>query len=113
MALIVKGPQRPAAVCGDALPNSASVRTGLPRLVFWNEGQARASIRKLIDSAGLIYPGHDRPFEIGDGGKTRHLERASIRVFGWPESDEGDAVPGISYSLDARPATTVLEPKEE
>ncbi len=94
MALLVRGAAGTAAISGDALPNSWSVTSGMPRHVFWNVADAKASIRKLLDGAQSFYPGHDRPFHI-DGGKLTYLEPTSINVFGWPDPGEGEGPGGI------------------
>jgi glyoxylase-like metal-dependent hydrolase (beta-lactamase superfamily II) len=97
MALIIDQPEGKVAVCGDALPNSWSVVAGMPRLIFYDVEKAKQSIGKLLDTAKFFYPGHDRPFEVLDGGKTRHIAPASIHVFGWPDLDDDEGGPGISF----------------
>jgi glyoxylase-like metal-dependent hydrolase (beta-lactamase superfamily II) len=99
-ALLVRNGDEVAAVCGDALPNGLSVRTGLPRLVFYDLDSAKASIRRLLDTATVFYPGHDRPFTVEDAGHVRYTQQASIRVFGWPEGDgaEGGMVLGYGHN---------------
>jgi glyoxylase-like metal-dependent hydrolase (beta-lactamase superfamily II) len=57
MALLVRGDAETSAITGDALANGWSAISGLPRLVFWDEGDAKASIRKLLDCAAVFYPG--------------------------------------------------------
>jgi glyoxylase-like metal-dependent hydrolase (beta-lactamase superfamily II) len=57
MSLLVNTAAGVAAITGDALVSTWSVRTGLPRLIFWDEPQAKDSIRKLLDQAQLFYPG--------------------------------------------------------
>jgi glyoxylase-like metal-dependent hydrolase (beta-lactamase superfamily II) len=108
MALIVDGTEGKTAVCGDALPNSWSVRSGMPRLVFYDVDAARKSIQRLLDEAKFLYPGHDRPFELLDGGKTRHISRASIHVFGWPDLDDDEGGPGISFGGEPERAAQVV-----
>ncbi len=100
MALLVRAGDQTLAVSGDALPNGWSVSSGLPRYVFWDVEQAKASIRKLLDRAQAFYPGHDRPFRVADGGRVAYLEPTSVRVFGWPDGDPGEGGPGISYAAE-------------
>jgi N-acyl homoserine lactone hydrolase len=112
MALIVDTPEGKVAVCGDALPNSWSVTSGMPRLVMFNAEKARESVAKLLDTAKFFYPGHDRPFEVMDGGKVRHIQPASIRIFGWPDLDENEGGPGISFGGEPERAVNIVAPQE-
>src|SRR5690606_26885128 len=98
MALIVRGPDGTSAVCGDALPNTWSVSSGLPRLVFYDVEEARRSIRLLLDSGQTIYPGDDRPFRVVAGGRCFYVERTSISSYGWPDMDETQGGPSISFA---------------
>jgi glyoxylase-like metal-dependent hydrolase (beta-lactamase superfamily II) len=100
-ALIVRNGDSVAAICGDALPNGGSVLSGMPRIVFWDVEDAKASIRKLLDKAQSFYPGHDRPFRVHDANKVTYIEPTSIKIFGWPEAGEGEGGPGISYAAEA------------
>ena len=67
MGLLVETAEGTAAVGGDALHSGAAVLQGRPRLIFWNEQEARDSLRKVVAAADLFYPGHDRPFRLADG----------------------------------------------
>jgi len=107
ISLLVGGPQGTSAICGDALPNSLSVSTGLPRLVFWELEAAKASIRTLLDKAQHFYPGHDRPFTV-DGSTIRYLQSTDVKVFGWPTPGEGEGGAAVSYGLDPTYQTTVV-----
>jgi glyoxylase-like metal-dependent hydrolase (beta-lactamase superfamily II) len=111
MALIVRNGDETIAVSGDALPNGATISTGLPRLVFYDLEVAKASIRKLMDTAKVFYPGHDRPFRVEDGGRVNYLQPASIRVFGWPDGGTEDGGMSLGYGLDqSRLPGVVLPP---
>jgi len=110
MSLIIDTPEGKVAVCGDALPNSWAVNARMPRLVFYDAEKAKESIGKLLDTAKFFYPGHDRPFEVGDAGKVRHILPASIRVFGWPDLDENEGGPGISFGGEPERKATILAP---
>src|SRR5262249_12317351 len=55
MALLVREADGVAAISGDALPNGWSVGSGVPRMVFWDINEAKASIRKLLDRAQSFY----------------------------------------------------------
>jgi glyoxylase-like metal-dependent hydrolase (beta-lactamase superfamily II) len=108
-ALLIRNGDSVAAVCGDALPNTWAVGSGMPRLVFGDPNDAAQSIRKLLDNATVFYPGHDRPFEVGDARKTRYLEPANIRVFGWPDPGEDEGVGGLAFSIDASRGASVVQ----
>jgi N-acyl homoserine lactone hydrolase len=99
MALLVKDGNDTIAISGDALPNALSLQTGNPRLVFWNADEARASIRKLLDTANVFYPGHDRPFRVGDVNAVTYLQTTGLRLFGLPEPGPGDEGLSITYGM--------------
>jgi N-acyl homoserine lactone hydrolase len=105
MSLLLRSGDETVAVSGDALPNALSVKTGLPRIVFWDEGEAKASIRTLLDSATAFYPGHDRPFRVGDGGSVSYLEASGLRIFGLPEPAQGEGGIALTYSMDRAAGT--------
>ena len=60
-------------IAGDALPDSGSVARGLPTNVFYDVEDARTSVEKMVASAEIFYPGHDRPFRL-DGDQISYLE---------------------------------------
>ena len=60
-------------IAGDALPDSGSIARGLPTNVFYDVEDARTSVEKMVDSARIFYPGHDRPFRL-DGDQISFLE---------------------------------------
>ena len=108
MALLVRTAQGTTAISGDALPDGWSVGVRMPRLVFWDLEQAKASLRKLLDRANTFYPGHDRPFTVEPGGGVRYLEKTSIQVFGFPDPGEGESAGGVTYTLDPERQTGVI-----
>ena len=69
-------------IAGDALPDSGTVIRGLPTNVFWDVEDAKSSVEKMVASAKVFYPGHDRPFRL-DGDKISYLEE---RVLGGKRS---------------------------
>ena len=73
ISVVVDTPDGPVCIGGDAFTSADTVRTGRPRLIFWDEEQAEASVRKVLDTSRTIYPGHDRPFRIVGEGKTEYL----------------------------------------
>ncbi len=60
-------------VSGDAMPDGGTVRRGLPYNVFWDVDDAAESVEKMVASADVFYPGHDRPFALS-GDSVGYLE---------------------------------------
>lgn len=52
---------------GDAIHNARVAKAGRSPLVFFDQQQADASIRRCVESGALVYPGHDRPFRLRNG----------------------------------------------
>jgi hypothetical protein len=73
----------------------------MPRLVFGDPDAAKRSISALMERATTFYPGHDRAFRLHDGGKFTYLEKTSINLFGFPDRDETEGGPGVSYGYEA------------
>tara|TARA_B100000029_G_scaffold74349_1_gene66246 strand:- start:9300 stop:9926 length:627 start_codon:yes stop_codon:yes gene_type:complete len=68
---------------GDAISDAGAFARGVPAFVFWSVDQAQASLKKISQTASIIYPGHDRPFRI-DGDQTQYLTEApTIKVSGF------------------------------
>jgi glyoxylase-like metal-dependent hydrolase (beta-lactamase superfamily II) len=83
ISVLVETRQGAVAISGDAMPAAASAFTGLPSIIFWDEEDARASIQKLLKASRVFYPGHDRPFRLGERNRVDYLEGPdAIRVFG-------------------------------
>lgn len=101
IALLVEGEEGVVAVSGDALPNTWSLTSGLPRYVFASVDEARASIRKLLSCSSVFYPGHDRPFRVDGGQRVTYLEETRVRVFGWPVRGPNEVAPEVTYSSEA------------
>lgn len=55
-------------IVGDAIHNASVAQSGQNPLVFWNAEQSAAAIRRCVQAAAAIYPGHDRPFRLRDDG---------------------------------------------
>jgi N-acyl homoserine lactone hydrolase len=106
MAALVRTDNATIAIPGDALPSGWSAVSGLPRLIFWDEQEARTSIRKLLDRADTFYPGHDGPFQVKDGN-VRHLEPRDLKFFGWPDPGKDTGLEGIPLSPTPMQATVV------
>jgi glyoxylase-like metal-dependent hydrolase (beta-lactamase superfamily II) len=105
--LLLRQGGRVVAACGDALPNAWSAGHGLPRIVFWDVEEAKASIRKLLDRASAFYPGHDRPF-AWQNGKPHYLEPTSMRIFGWPDIGEGEGPGGMVFDVGQPRETQIV-----
>jgi N-acyl homoserine lactone hydrolase len=82
ISLLVDDPDGPLCVAGDALPHARSVFTGLPAIIFDREERARASIRKILDAANVVYPGHDRPFRREPNDHTTYLTQSNLTLSG-------------------------------
>jgi glyoxylase-like metal-dependent hydrolase (beta-lactamase superfamily II) len=88
-------------IAGDALPDSGSVARGLPTNVFYDVEDARTSVEKMVASAQIFYPGHDRPFRL-DKDQISYLEGPfNIEV---TNSTEGLGETSLTFKvLAARP----------
>ena len=86
-------------VAGDALPDSDTVKRGMPCNIFWDVGDATESVQKLLDAARIFYPGHDRPFRL-DGERVDYLHGPSqVEV---SNSTEGGGVTALTYKVYAQ-----------
>lgn len=79
LALAVAGAQGTAVITGDAIQDGRVALEGRSALVFFDEEQANASVRKLVALAETIYPGHDRAFRI-ERGCLDYLEPLAMRL---------------------------------
>lgn len=69
ISVLVETAQGPVVVAGDALQFASVAQTGQNPIVFCDDQLARASIRRIVEIADVVYPGHDRPFRrTSDGG---------------------------------------------
>ena len=75
-----------AVVTGDVLHSAGIAKAGKCSAVFWNEAQASEAIARIIGMADVIYPGHDRPFRVGEDG-FEHLVPFEIEVSGLDPDD--------------------------
>jgi glyoxylase-like metal-dependent hydrolase (beta-lactamase superfamily II) len=99
-----------SAVCGDAFPNTSSITSGMPRLVFGDPDAARRSIATLMERATTFYPGHDRAFRVHDGGKFTYLEKTSVHLFGFPERDDTEGGAGVSFGYEPQSGPQIVTP---
>ena len=85
---------RDVLVSGDAMPDGGTVRRGLPYNVFWDVDDAAESVEKMVASADVFYPGHDRPFTLS-GDSVGYLEGPiGMEVTGYVE---GGAPSAMTY----------------
>ena len=85
-------------VAGDALPDSGTVKRGMPYNIFWDVEDATDSVQKMLDSSRVFYPGHDRPFRL-DGDEISYLHGPSQVEFS--NSNEGGGVTALTYKVHA------------
>jgi glyoxylase-like metal-dependent hydrolase (beta-lactamase superfamily II) len=84
-------------ITGDVLHFSSVALTRKNPLVFWNDDQATKSIDRIVETADLIYPGHDRPFRVV-GGKIEYLEPLAVTINGMAREE-----PGVTFDSSPRP----------
>ena len=83
-------------VAGDAMPDSGTVRRGMPYNIFWDVNDATESVEKMLDTSQVFYPGHDRPFRL-DGDQISYLHGPSQVEF--IDSNEGGGVTALTYKV--------------
>jgi N-acyl homoserine lactone hydrolase len=69
-------------VAGDALHYASTALTRQPPLVFWDAGEALASIDRAVGMADVIYPGHDQPFRLTSDRQIEYLRPFSLTITG-------------------------------
>ena len=83
ISVVVETSDGSVVLAGDALTSPGSAFIGKPFLIFWDEREAEESVAKLLKAGRIFYPGHDRPFRLGEGTSFEYLvEGAALRVFG-------------------------------
>ena len=65
MAMFLSGTEG-MAVCADVIKDAWEAVTGRSRMALAGEGAASESIKRVLERAGVVIPGHDRPFRRGD-----------------------------------------------
>jgi glyoxylase-like metal-dependent hydrolase (beta-lactamase superfamily II) len=96
ISIIVGSGDEEILLAGDALPDSGTVKRGLPYNVFWDVEDARASVEKMVHSSKVFYPGHDRPFRL-DGEEINYLHGPSnIEVY---NSTEGSGIASLTFTV--------------
>jgi len=98
IGITVQDEQGLSLISGDALHSAAIALTRQPPLVFWNVGQAQASIDRALKMADVIYPGHDRPFRLTADRQIDYLRPFSLTITGTlPDR------PGLRFDDTPRP----------
>lgn len=83
-------------LAGDAMPDSGTVKRGIPYNIFWDVEDARESVEKMVGSSRVFYPGHDRPFRmVGDDISYLHGP-SNIGIF---NSNEGGGAASLTYTV--------------
>lgn len=80
-----------AIITGDALHFASVALTGQNPLVFWDEQQARDSIKRVVQRADVIYPGHDQAFRVVNG-KIEYVSKFEVTL-----TALGPDTPGLSF----------------
>lgn len=84
-------------ITGDALHFASVAQSGKNPLVFWSKEQAEESIQRVLKSADVIYPGHDRAFRLTKSGEIEYLEPFTMTIKGVEPS-----TPGLQFSMEPR-----------
>ena len=105
--MVVETDSGTVCVGGDAMSDAGAVGRGTPAIIFWSEADARESVQKIIAAANTIYPGHDRPFQIGADGSITYLgDSPTLEVSGVLHYASGAVT--VNLGRAAHPGTTVM-----
>ena len=88
IALAIQQDEGVAIIAADAIPWAEVARLEQSALVFWDLEQSQATIKKLVERADVIYPGHDRPFRLANG-EVEYLTAYDMTMFGADPSTPG------------------------
>ncbi|MDP6451919.1 MAG: MBL fold metallo-hydrolase [SAR202 cluster bacterium] len=97
ISVLVETDDGVCALTGDVLHYSNVALTRRNPLVFWNEKEATKSIDRIVETADLIYPGHDRTFRIVNG-EIEYLAEMKMTISGLDRDD-----PGLEFENAPRP----------
>jgi N-acyl homoserine lactone hydrolase len=109
IGITVQGEHGLSLIAGDALHNAGTALTRQPPLIFWDVGQAQASIDRAVMLADVIYPGHDRPFRLTSDGQIEYLRPFSLTITGTlPDRpglrfDDTPRAPWVMPGLEGQP----------
>jgi len=84
-------------ITGDAIHNAPVAQAGHNPLIFWNQEQADASVRRCTQSGAVILPGHDRPFRL------KHGEVQYIGDFSMAINGANPDTPGLTFATAGAP----------
>ena len=98
ISVLVETDDGVCAITGDVLHYSHVALTRKNPLVFWNEAEAAKSIDRILETADLIYPGHDRTFRVVNG-EIEYLAPMELTITGISPND-----PGVKFDSSPRPA---------
>lgn len=82
IGVLVDSDQGRIAVTSDALHFAWVAQVGENPLVFWDEKQAADTIARVMNTADLIFPGHDAPFRMSKGGDIEYLTEMNVTISG-------------------------------
>lgn len=72
IGLVVETAEGTAVLTGDAVPSAKSLRRGSPSTAV-DATAAIGSVAAVRERAGLVFPGHDRPFRVVAGEPGEYL----------------------------------------
>ena len=78
-----------AVVTGDSIQSAEVATHGRNALVFWNEEQANSSVRRLVELADVIHPGHDLSFRISASGAVEYTDTVNLTITGMAAGTPG------------------------
>lgn len=78
-----------AVVTGDSIQSAEVATQGRNALVFWNEAQANASVKRLVELADVIHPGHDLSFRILESGAVEYTDTVDLTITGMAPGTPG------------------------
>lgn len=82
IGVTVENEQGLCLITGDALHYASVVASRQNPLIFWDPGQALASIDRAVAMADVIYPGHDRAFRVTRDREIEYLSPFSLVITG-------------------------------
>jgi N-acyl homoserine lactone hydrolase len=83
IALAVETDEGLCCMTGDALHYASVAITRKNPLVFWSDEEADKSIQRMVGMADILYPGHDQPFRVVNGGsKIEYVHPLKFGILG-------------------------------
>ncbi|HHY46935.1 MAG TPA: MBL fold metallo-hydrolase [Firmicutes bacterium] len=77
ISAVAETPDGPVVLAGDAIKNGWEVMNNTPTMAFVGIDMARKSMKRILDTGGIIIPGHDRAFVYRNGG-LEYLEELGV-----------------------------------